>query len=292
MNVVSDSLSQYFQEIGSIPLLSPEEERELCLRARAGDIVAREQLVQRNLKLVVTVARDYEGYGVALEDLIAEGNVGLIEAARRVDPDKGAKFSTYASLWIKQAVRRALANQRSTVRLPAHVGEKIRAVRRIETLLETEFHRPPTLDEVSEAVGIKTSDLDRINRLAQSPTSLDAPMGDQGGESFGGLLADESVIHPSAALVNEDMVALMERSVFEDLDDRERDIVESRFGLRGEEPKTLTEIGQRLGVTRERIRQIQNQALEKLRASILRREDGRHTGVERTRPSIVLKAAV
>ncbi|MFT4640701.1 MAG: RNA polymerase primary sigma factor [Verrucomicrobiales bacterium] len=274
MTEITNGLRKYFNEIGSIPLLSAEEERRLCLQSKQGNREAWQQLVERNLRLVVTIARDYEGYGLSLEDLIAEGNIGLMEAARRVDPDKGAKFSTYAAHWIKQSVRRGLANQRSTIRLPVHMGDKIRLMIRIEGLLEEEIQRPPTLAELSEAVGIKEGDLARLKEMAQSQRSLDTPLSDDSGESLASIVEDEAAVRPDDAKSKADFIGLMDSCLMKELDDRERQIIELRFGLRGVQPRTLQEIGERFGVTRERIRQIQNIALEKLREAMRQQDNG------------------
>lgn len=180
----TSGLSRYFNAIGPIPLLDAQEERELCALAKQGNQKAWSKLVRSNLKLVVPIARDYEGHGVPLEDLVAEGNSGLLEAARRVDPDKGARFSTYAAYWIRQSIRRALSNQRSTVRVPVHVGDKIRAMRRIEHQLEEELKRPPTVEDLSEVLGIAPGDLERLREMAQAQISLDAPVGENSRDSL------------------------------------------------------------------------------------------------------------
>ncbi len=271
---ITDSLRRYFNEIGPIPLLDATEERRLCLLAKEGNERAWQQLVQRNLKLVVTIARDYEGYGLSLEDLIAEGNSGLMEAARRVDPDKGAKFSTYAAHWIKQSARRALANQRSTIRVPSHMGEKIRMMRRIEGLLEEELQRRPTLEDMSQALGMPEADLAWLKEVAQSQVSLDAPMNEESGETIAAIIEDTSALRPDEAKGKADLIGLMDKCVLDELNDRERTIIGLRYGLGDVQPQTLEEIGKTFGVTRERIRQIQNIALQKLRDSIRRRDSG------------------
>ena len=271
---ITDSLRRYFNEIGPIPLLDTQEERRLCLLAKEGNELAWQQLVQSNLKLVVPIAREYERCGLSLEDLIAEGNSGLMEAARRVDPDKGAKFSTYAAYWIKQSIRRGLANHRSTIRVPSHMGDKIRLMRRIEGLLEVELQRPPTLEDVSEALGMAKADLARLRAVAQSQVSLDAPINEDSSETMGATIEDKAALRPDEAKGKADLIGLMDKCVFDELDDRERTIIELRYGLGGIQPQTLEEIGKTYGVTRERIRQLQNIALQKLRDSIRRRDSG------------------
>lgn len=274
MAEISNSLRSYFNEIGPIPQLDAKEERHLCLLAKSGNEQAWEQLVRRNLKLVVPIAKDYEGYGLSLEDLIAEGNSGLMEAARRVDPDKGAKFSTYAAHWIKQFIRQGLANQRNTIRVPVHMGDKIRSLRRVELLLEEELQRPPTLEDLSRALGIAQADLARLKQTGQSQVSLDAPVTENGSDSFGTTIEDESAVRPDDAIRTADLIGLVDKCVLSELDDRERDIIELRFGLGNVQRQTLEEIGRSYGVTRERIRQVQNIALKKLRDAMRQRDSG------------------
>ena len=274
MTEISDSLRRYFNEIGPIPLLDLKEERRLCLLSKDGNEHAWQQLVERNLKLVVPIAKDYEGYGLSLEDLIAEGNSGLMEAARRVDPDKGAKFSTYAAHWIKQSIRRGLSNQRSTIRVPAHMGDNIRLMRRVELLLEEELQRPPTLADLNEALGIAEADLARLKETGQSQVSLDAPVNEDSSDSLGTTIEDKSAVRPDEANGTADLIGLIDEFVLSELDDRERDIIELRYGLGNVQPQTLESIGKTYGVTRERIRQVQNAALRKLRDAIRQRDSG------------------
>ncbi|MDF1787272.1 MAG: RNA polymerase sigma factor RpoD/SigA [Verrucomicrobiales bacterium] len=268
---ITESLRRYFNDIGPIPLLQGRDERRLCLLAKTGDMGAWQQLVKSNLKLVVTIAKDYEGYGLSLEDLIAEGNTGLMEAARRVDPDKGAKFSTYAAYWIKQSVRRALANQRATIRVPASMGDKIRSMRRVEGMLEEELHRRPTLRDMSDALGIAEADIAKLKEVGQSQISLDMPLTEDSGNTAM-TIEDESAERPDEAKERSEIVGILDRVVFSELDERERNIIELRYGLGGVKPQTLEEIGRLYGVTRERIRQVQNIALNKLRDAMRKRD--------------------
>lgn len=290
MTEISNSLRRYFNEIGSIPLLGAAEERRLCLLSKEGNMDAWQQLVQRNLKLVVPIAKDYEGYGVSLEDLIAEGNAGLMEAARRVDPDKGAKFSTYAAHWIKMYIRRGLANQRSTIRVPAHMGDKVRLLRRVEALLEYELERSPTLEDLGDALGISEADLARLKETAQSQVSLDAPVTMDGEVSLGATIEDTTSRRPDEANGTAELIGLVDKCVLSELDDRERDILELRYGLGNVQRQTLEEIGKAYGVTRERIRQVQNSALKKLRDAIRQRDTGISKLKDKRRKMMILPA--
>jgi RNA polymerase primary sigma factor len=263
----------YLREIGQTKLLTPQQEVELAKRIQRGDDRAREDMIKANLRLVVKIARDYEEYGLPLLDLINEGNIGLMKAVERFDPTKGAKLSTYASWWIKQAIRRALANQSKTIRLPVHVGDKINHMRRAAVKFQEEFGREPTDEELAEELDTTAYRVSELRSASIRPASLDAPIGgpDEDSNAFADIVQDENAETPYEELeekTNTDLV----REVLNTLPEREQTILRYRFGLDGENEKTLEEVGQRFGVTRERIRQIQNIALNKLRKAIQKRE--------------------
>lgn len=259
------------REIAQIDLVSAEEEIELAALIRKGDEKARTRLVNANLRLVVKIARDYSNYGVPLVDLISEGNIGLMRAVEKFDPSKGGKLSTYASWWIKQAIKRALANQGKTVRLPIHLVDKIARLRRINGMLTEELGREPTNHETSEVLGIPRKKLALLKEAANRPRSLDAPLNDDSQSSLGETIGDESAENPFEALEQKGMRGALEE-VLAMLSPRENEIINSRFGLNDKKPMTLDEIGRDFGVTRERIRQLQNMALEKMKKAMLRRE--------------------
>jgi RNA polymerase primary sigma factor len=241
----------YLREAGQTPLLTPEEEIALARRVRKGDRKAREQMIKANLRLVVKIARDYEGYGLPLLDLINEGNIGLMKGVERFDPKKGAKLSTYASWWIKQAIKRALANQTKTIRLPVHVVDKLFHLRKAEARLHDLFGRDPTDEELAEELDTTPVRLRQWRTAAIRPASLEAPLGDDDSNQL-----------------EEKTNTAMIREMVQTLDPRERSILRQRFGLDGDERKTLEEIGEQFGVTRERIRQIEEIALRKLRKKV------------------------
>lgn len=267
----SSAYSLYLREIGQTELLTPEEEIVLAGRIRKGDEKAREQMIKANLRLVVKIAREFEDYGVPLLDLINEGNIGLMKAVERFDPEKGAKLSTYAAWWIKQAIRRALSNQSKTIRLPVHVGEKLLHMRRASVRLHEELGREPTDEELAEELGMTRARVAAYRSAAIRPASLDAAIGEDESKRLGEIVEDERADTPYEELeekTNTDMV----RELLKTLPEREAEILRQRFGLSGDSEKTLEEIGDDFGVTRERIRQIQNIALNKLRKMIEARE--------------------
>lgn len=260
-----DILGLYMREVGEVALLTGKEENELAARIKAGDEAAREHMIRANLRLVVKIAREYEGLGLPLLDLINEGNIGLMKAVERFDPAKGGKLSTYSSWWIKQSVRRALANQGRTIRLPIHATDKLAKAARLAREFRAETGREPTQEELAEVLGLRAARLQEIRTAAIRPASLDAPIGEEGSSSLGEHVADQGALDPSEELERKSLLERLEPLV-ERLDDRERKILKLRFGLRGRSEHTLEEIGTGFGLTRERIRQLQNAALQKLRA--------------------------
>jgi RNA polymerase primary sigma factor len=258
----------YLREIGQVKLLTPQEEIELAARIKAGDKKAREHMIKANLRLVVKIARDYEGLGLPLLDLISEGNIGLMKAVERFDPKKGGKLSTYAAWWIKQAIKRALANQAKTIRLPVHLVDKIARMRRIAMELQEELGREPTDEELAAELGTTPARVAQMRTAAIRPASLDAPLSDEeDSNSFGEIVQDESAHTPYEELEEKTVTAML-RELLQRLDAREAAILNRRFGLDGNPPQTLEEVGAQFGVTRERVRQIQNMALRKLRRMI------------------------
>ncbi len=266
-----DTLQLYLREIGQVKLLTPQEEIMLAKRIRRGDKKAREQMITANLRLVVKIAREYEGLGLPLLDLINEGNIGLMKGVERFDSNKGAKLSTYASLWIKQAIRRALSNQSKTIRLPVHVFDKMTHIRRAEVELRETLDREPTDEEVADNLGLNTRRIRQYREAARAPVSLDSPISIDDSTSISEHVADANAAAPFDEIVKHNDNELM-REVLATLDARESRILSMRFGLDNGRPKTLEEVGERLGVTRERIRQIQEQALQKMRVKIENRD--------------------
>jgi RNA polymerase primary sigma factor len=257
----------YVREIGQTKLLTPQEEVELSKRIQKGDSKAREHMIKANLRLVVKIARDYENFGLPLLDLINEGNIGLMRAVEKFDPKKGAKLSTYAAWWIKQSIRRALSDQSKTIRIPVHATDKLLHIRRAAAKLEEELGREPTADEIGMELDIPAKQVSQLQTAAIRPASLDAPLGDDESNRIADVIADERASTPYQELEDKTNVDMV-REVVSILDPREMTILRYRFGLDGGGEKTLEEVGEKFGVTRERIRQIQNVALKKLRRKI------------------------
>ncbi len=265
----------YLREIGQTKLLTAQEEIALAKRIKKGDAKAREEMISANLRLVVKIARDYEGYGVPLLDLISEGNIGLIKAVERFDPTKGAKFSTYGAFWIKQAIRTGLSNQSKTIRLPIHVVEKLGQLRRAENKFFDEFGREPTNEELAGESGMAARRVQQYRKAAVTPMSLDAPVGEDDSNRIADVIRDEKTATPYEQLQGE-TDARMLRELLETLSPREKIILQLRFGLGDAEKLTLGEVGAKLGLTRERIRQIQESALKRLKKRIDALEVSRH----------------
>ena len=266
------SLQLYLQEISKTPLLTIEEEIALARRIRRGDKAARDHMISANLRLVVKIAMDYKDFGLPLLDLISEGNIGLVKAVERFDPRKGGKLSTYAAWWIKQSIKRALANQSKTIRLPVHLVDKISKMRRIAMILTEQLGREPTDEELAIELQIPTSKVAHLKSVSVRPASLDAPMGQDGDSAtFGEIVGDESALSPYEDLRENNLSNDLSEMV-NSLDAREAEIIKLRFGLEGRDELTLEEVGKKFRVTRERIRQLEYLALSKMRKAMTKNE--------------------
>jgi RNA polymerase primary sigma factor len=267
-----NNIGLYLREISQVPLLTPAEEIKLAAQIKRGNKRAREKMIKANLRLVVKIANDFSTFGLPLLDLISEGNIGLMKAVERFDPKKGGKLSTYASWWIKQSIKRALANQSKTIRLPVHLVDKIGKIRRVAARMTEDLGREPTSEELADELGLPVAKVSHLKNVAVRPASLDARINADDDTPFGDLVSDEKAEDPFAVLRDKDL-----RDEIVDLlailDARERRIIAYRFGLGGGRERTLEEVGQRFGVTRERIRQLQNIALLKMRKALRRREE-------------------
>lgn len=269
------NLQLYLQEIGKTPLLTIDEEISLAKRIRKGDKAARDHMIQANLRLVVKIAMDYKDFGLPLLDLISEGNIGLIKAVERFDPRKGGKLSTYAAWWIKQSIKRALANQSKTIRLPVHLVDKISKMRRTAMQLTEQLGREPTDEELAAELQIPTSKVAHLKSVSVRPASLDAPIGEEGDSAtFGEIVGDENAMSPYEGLREKNLTTDLTAMV-NSLDKREAEIIKLRFGLEGREELTLEEVGKKFHVTRERIRQLEYLALTKMRKAMAKHESVR-----------------
>ena len=261
---LDDSIKMYLREIGKIKLLTPDEEVDLAKKVEKGCPIAKERLINANLRLVVSVAKKYTGQGIPFMDLIQEGNNGLIRAAEKFDYRKGFKFSTYATWWIRQGVTRSLADQSRTIRVPVHMVETIYRVKKTTKLLLQELHRTPTNEEIGDKCGLTVDEVIAIKRYSQNPLSLEMPIGDDGDGQFGDLIEDKKLDGPehttNRTLMREELLSSLEF-----LNEREQMILKLRYGLLDERPRTLEEIGKVYKITRERVRQIEDKALQKLR---------------------------
>ena len=266
-DVSDDSVRLYLREIGKIPLLSSEEELTLAKKVVAGDKRAKDKMAEANMRLVVSIAKRYSGRGLDFLDLIQEGNTGLLRAVEKFDPDKGFKFSTYATWWIRQAITRAIADQARTIRIPVHMVETINKLLRTQRRMTQELNREPTIEELAKALEMEPEKVEYVIRIKQDISSLDAGVGRDGDEEdsvLGDFIEDEETVSPEDSATNQ-LLKEQVSEVLSSLSDREQKIVRMRFGLDNGKNHTLEEVGQEFAVTRERIRQIEAKALAKLR---------------------------
>jgi RNA polymerase primary sigma factor len=263
--VSTDALQLFLKDIGKVPLLTAAQEVELAKRIERGDHRAKQKMVESNLRLVVSIAKNYRNQGLPFLDLIQEGTIGLVRAAEKFDYRKGFKFSTYATWWIRQAVARALADKARTIRMPVHVVEKLNKIGRTERKLLGELGREPTAEEIAAELDIDPEEIEHIRRSAQAPISLEKPVGDEEESEFGHFLADDNLPLPEEAAETTLRKETL-RHILGSLSLRERRVLELRYGLDGQHPRTLDEVGRTFNVTRERVRQIENQSLKKLQA--------------------------
>jgi len=261
---INDPVRMYLKEIGRISLLSPDEELELSEKAALGDEMAKNKLAESNLRLVVSIAKRYVGRGLLFLDLIQEGNIGLMKAVDKFDSDKGYKFSTYATWWIRQAITRALADQARTIRVPVHMVETINKMSRIQRQLTLELNREPSEEELAKKMGISVEKVREVIKISQEPVSLETPIGEEDDSHLGDFIKDESSMSPEEYATNEILKEEI-KSVLMTLQVREQEVLELRFGLVDGTCHTLEEVGKKFNVTRERIRQIEAKALRKLR---------------------------
>ena len=262
--IVGDSTRFYLKEISKIPLLTYEEEKKLALRIKDGDEKAIDTLVEHNLRLVVSIAKHYTGCGLSLLDLIQEGNVGLIEAAKKYDVDKGFRFSTYATWWVRQKIGRALSDQSRSIRVPAHIAELVSKIKKIMGTMTQELGRTPTEEEIAKKLNIEVDKVKVALDMSQAVSSLDVPVGEDEETTIGDLQADHSVKSLMANLIDEANRQIIE-TVFATLNEREANVLRLRFGMNVNHTYTLEEVGNELGITRERVRQIETRALRKMR---------------------------
>ena len=261
---INDPVRMYLKEIGKISLLSPEEEMDLSIRVANGDQEAARLLAESNLRLVVSIAKRYVGRGLLFLDLIQEGNIGLMKAVEKFDYDKGYKFSTYATWWIRQAITRALADQARTIRVPVHMVETINKMARIQRQLTLELNREPSEEEIAKKMGVGVEKVREVIKISQDPVSLETPIGEEEDSHLGDFVPDERNMSPEDFTTNEILKEEI-KSVLETLQPREQQVLELRFGLIDGTSYTLEEVGKKFNVTRERIRQIEAKALRKLR---------------------------
>lgn len=276
---VGNTLQSYLREIRRAPLLTPQEEFDTATRARAGDFAARQAMIEHNLRLVVSIAKNYLGRGLPMTDLIEEGNLGLMHSIGKFEPERGFRFSTYASWWVRQSIERAIMHQARLVRLPVHVVRELNHVLKARRALEAESasaghsDRPVRVEDVAAMLGRPAKEVDALLKFAEQPTSLDAPMerhaGEGSGDSVLDSVADDGSTDPMSLTLSNEVELLLNHGL-DELNDREREVVAGRYGLGDREPETLEVLAERLGLTRERIRQIQQEALLKLRRRMLR----------------------
>lgn len=265
INEHDEGLPSYLGRLTQVPLLTAQQEEELTLRARNGDKEARQKLIEANMRLVINIARSYRNKSVALEDLIQDGAIGLMQAAERFDPERGFRFSTYATHWIKQAIGRAIDNRSKTIRVPAHVSQAMRKIEKARTAFLTEHHAEPTLEQLGQLCGIAPDKIQQIVLACQELISLDLKVGESGATTLGGLLRDTACDDAEARILSEEAKAEL-RQIFAELSERERTVMEMRFQMDEHNSQALTEeVARGLHITRERVRQIEVQAIKKLR---------------------------
>jgi RNA polymerase nonessential primary-like sigma factor len=270
-----NTLQSYLRDIRRAPLLTAQDEHDTAVRARAGDFTARQRMIERNLRLVVSIAKSYVGRGLPMIDLIEEGNLGLMHATSKFEPERGFRFSTYASWWIRQSIERAIMHQARMIRLPVHVVRELNQVLKMRRALEAERRhdadgeRSVGVDEIAAALQRPAQEVAGLLRLAEQPSSLDAPLEREGTESLLDGVADDQAVDPLGHRLGHEAGQLLEHGLAE-LNEREREVLVGRFGLHDREPETLEDLAARLGLTRERIRQIQQESLLKLRRRMAR----------------------
>ncbi|MBS0446931.1 MAG: RNA polymerase sigma factor RpoS [Proteobacteria bacterium] len=277
---IGNTLQTYLREIRRAPLLTPQQEYETATRARQGDFAARQTMIEHNLRLVVSIAKNYLGRGLPMTDLIEEGNLGLMHSIGKFEPERGFRFSTYASWWIRQNIERSIMHQARLVRLPVHVVRELNQVLKARRALEAASagspagDKPVRVEDVAAAVGRPVQEVSELLKFAEQPTSLDAPLerhvGENGSESMLDSVADDGASDPASLMLTNEVETLLHHGL-DELNEREREVVAGRFGLGDREPETLEVLAERLGLTRERIRQIQQEALLKLKRRMLRR---------------------
>ncbi len=272
---LGNTLQSYLRDIRRAPLLSAQEELETATRARAGDFAARQRMIERNLRLVVSIAKNYVGRGLPMIDLIEEGNLGLMHATTKFEPERGFRFSTYASWWIRQSIERAIMHQARLIRLPVHVVRDLNQVLKARRALESngraegEGERAVSVEDIAQATDRDPQEVAALLKLAEQPSSLDAPIEREGTESILDTVADDQAVDPLGLRLGHEAAKLLEHGLAE-LNDREREVIAGRFGLHDREPETLEDLAARLGLTRERIRQIQQESLQKLKRRMAR----------------------
>jgi RNA polymerase primary sigma factor len=271
MQQIDQGITVYMRELGRVPLLTPKEEKQLARRVQKNDDKARSQMILANLRLVVKIAGDYAQMGLPLLDLISEGNIGLAKAVDRFDPARGVKFSTYAAWWIKCSIKRALINQGKTIRLPAYLVGRISRMNKMRRQMTQDLGREPGDHELAVRLGVSFKDVEFWRNASRQPASLDEPTGEDGSHSFGDLLWDHSAVTPCDEMINEQLLQSVRR-LLDKLEERERNIIVRRYGLDGAERQTLDAVGRKLNITRERVRQIQEKAVNKLRAILEQQE--------------------
>jgi RNA polymerase primary sigma factor len=270
LDIDTDDLVSYINRLTRAPLLNAVDELKLALRVRDGDRNAKMKMIEANMRLVVSIAKTYLSSGIPLEDLIQEGSIGLMTAAERFDPDRGYRFSTYATQWIRQSIGRAVDNKSKAIRLPAHISESLRKVEKARAELRRRTGDDPSAEQLADLVGLPLKKINSLLRTTQEPVSLDMPVGDEDNTSLGNLLFDKTAPDPQDALISSEMRIEIE-SILGCLDEREQMIMRCRFGFEDDDRRVLQQIGETLGISRERVRQLEAQAIRKLRSAARKR---------------------